>query len=83
MVRNIHVYGKRTRTHLSNIKCTELNTKYVQLTAGTSTTLRAVITSRLYAFFARNCKSNRKTTCSENPSHLYKIGFSFKFASRN
>ena len=44
MVRNIHVYGKRTKTFLSNINCTELNGEYVQTTAGTLTTLRAVIT---------------------------------------
>ena len=45
MVKKIHADGKHTRTCLSNIKCTELNTKYVQTTAGTSTTSRAVITT--------------------------------------
>ena len=43
MVRNIHMYGKRTKTFLSNIKHRVIQNT-VQTTAGTSMTSRTVIT---------------------------------------
>ena len=50
MVRNIHVYGKRSRTFLSN-KTHRVIQNIVQITAGTSTTSRTVITCVFTVFY--------------------------------